>query len=102
MKMLLIPVVVAIAVIVFLAAIIQFVRWRKSPSYRKFFFLNKFNFYYFKRFNKKKTYIGLPPGPKGVAVLGNLIELMRSSLKGEAPFFKFAQWAAEVESKFLF
>ena len=40
--------------------------------------------------------VGLPPGPKGVPVLGNLIQLIQSSLKGEAPFFKFAQWASEV------
>lgn len=39
----------------------------------------------------------LPPGPKGNIVFGNLMELISSSMiKGEAPFYKFANWAFEV------
>ena len=38
----------------------------------------------------------LPPGPKRDPIFGNLIELIFSKIKGEAPFVKFSQWAFQV------
>ena len=37
----------------------------------------------------------LPPGPAGYPIVGNLLSLMWSSHRGEAPFTTFAKWAQQ-------
>ena len=62
------------AVILLLPIVIKLI-WRKqSKSYR------------------------LPPGPKRNPVLGNLMDLIHSSITlKEAPFLKFSKWAFQVK-----
>ncbi len=37
----------------------------------------------------------LPPGPKGLPILGNLLDLMAATWAGETPFATMMRWAQE-------